>query len=273
MFNSARLVGPSIAGLLVSALGEGICFLLNAISFLAIIFTLLAIKVPKRKIEIEHPPVLHGLKEGYQYAFGFPPILYVLILVATISLLGMSYMVLMPVFARDILHGGPQTFGFMMGASGIGALAGSFYLASRRSVLGLGRLTAIATCVFGAGMIIFSFSRSIPLSMFIMLFTGCGMILHMAGSNTIVQTIVDENKRGRVMSLLGMSSMGMAPFGSLLAGFLASRIGAPNTLIISGLACIAGALFFYSRLPVIRKAIRPIYVKMGIIKELPIEIE
>jgi MFS family permease len=273
MFNGARLVGPSIAGLLVGALGEGICFLLNAVSFFAIIFTLLAMKIPKKKTEIEHPPVFHGLREGYRYAFGFPPILYVLVLVATISLLGMSYMVLMPVFARDILHGGPQTLGFMMGASGIGALVGSFYLASRRSILGMAKLLAVATGAFGAGIIIFSFSRSIPLSMFIMLFTGFGMILHMTASNTILQTIVDEDKRGRTMSLLGMSSMGMAPFGSLLAGFLANKIGAPNTLVISGLACVAGALFFYSRLPIIRKAVRPIYVKMGIIKDLPVEMQ
>ena len=271
MFNGARLVGPSIAGLLVGALGEGICFLLNAISFLAIIFTLLAMNIPKRKTEVEHPPVFHGLKEGYQYAFGFPPILYLLVLMATVSLLGMPYMVLMPVFARDILHGGPQTLGFMMGASGIGALVGSFYLASRRSVLGLMKLNAIATGGFGAGIIAFSFSRSIPLSMFIMLFTGFGMIIHMAASNTILQTIVDEDKRGRIMSFLAMSSMGMVPFGSLLGGFLASKIGAPNTLIISGIACIVGSLFFYSRLSFIKKAIRPIYVKMGIIRDLPIE--
>lgn len=272
MFNGARLVGPSIAGLLVGALGEGICFLLNAISFLAIIFTLLAMEMPKKKTEVEHPPVFHGLKEGYRYAFGFPPILYLLVLMATVSLLGMPFMVLMPVFARDILHGGPQTLGFIMGASGIGALVGSFYLASRRSVIGLMKLNAIATSGFGAGIIAFSFSRSIPLSMFIMLFTGFGMIIHMAASNTILQTIVDEDKRGRIMSFLAMASMGMVPFGSLLGGFLASKIGAPNTLIISGIACIAGSLFFYSRLSLIKKAIRPIYVKMGIIRDLPIEV-
>lgn len=273
MFNSARLVGPSLAGLLVGALGEGICFLINAISFLAIIFTLVAMNIPKRKTGIEHPPVFQGLKEGYQYAFGFRPILYLLVLMALIGLMGMPYMVLMPVFARDILHGGPQTFGFLMGASGIGALIGSLYLASRRSVLGLVKLNAFATGAFGAGIIIFSFSRSLPLSMCILLFTGLSMIMHMASSNTLLQIVVDEDKRGRVMSYMSMCSMGMAPFGSLLAGSLSDVIGAPNTLMINGIACIVGALFFYSKLPVIRKAIRPIYVKMGIIKDLPVELQ
>jgi MFS family permease len=273
MFNSARLVGPSIAGLLVGALGEGVCFLLNSISFLAIIFTLLAMNIPKKKTEVEHLPVFQGLKEGYQYAFGFRPILYLLVLMALIGLMGMPYMVLMPVFARDILHGGPQTFGFLMGASGIGALIGSLYLASRRSVLGLAKLNAFATGAFGAGIIIFSFSRSLPLSMCILLFTGFGMIIHMASSSTMLQTIVDEDKRGRVMSYMSMCSMGMAPFGSLLAGSLSDAIGAPHTLMINGIVCIVGALFFYSRLPIIKKAIRPIYVKMGIIKDLPVELQ
>ena len=273
MFNSARLVGPSVAGLLVGAFGEGICFLLNAISFFAIIFTLLAMNIPKRKTDVEHLPVFRGLKEGYQYAFRFRPILYLLVLMALIGLMGMPYMVLMPVFARDVLHGGPQTFGFLIGASGIGALTGSLYLASRRSVLGLAKLNAFAIGVFGAGIIIFSFSRTLPLSLCVLFFTGFSMIIHMASSNTMLQTIVDEDKRGRVMSYMAMCSMGMVPFGSLLAGSLADRIGAPNTLIINGIVCIAGALFFYSRLPIIRKAVRPIYVKMGIIKDLPIEMQ
>jgi MFS family permease len=273
MFNSARLVGPSIAGLLVAALGEGICFLLNSISFFAIIFTLLAMNVPQQETKVEHPPVFRGLKEGFQYALGFRPILYILGLMTLIGLMGMPYMVLMPVFARDVLHGGPQTFGFLMGASGIGALTGSLYLASRKSVLGLAKLNVLATCGFGVGIIIFSFSRSLPLSLCILLFTGFGMIMHMASSNTMLQTIVDEDKRGRVMSYMGMCTMGMAPFGSALAGSLSDVIGAPHTLIINGIVSIAGALVFYSRLPAIREAVRPIYVKMGIIKDLPVELQ
>jgi len=270
MFNTARLVGPSIAGLLVGALGEGYCFLINAVSFFAIIFTLLAMKIPKRKQETEHPPVFDGLKEGYRYAIGFRPILYLLVVMALIGLMGMPYMVLMPIFARDILHGGPQTLGFLMGASGTGALVGALYLASRRSVIGLARLNAIATATFGIGIIVFSLSRSLPLSLSILFFTGIGMILHMASSNTLLQTIVEEDKRGRVMSYMSMCSMGMAPFGSFLAGSLSDAIGAPNTLIINGTACIMGSIFFYSRLPAIRKAIGPIYAKMGIVRKRPV---
>ena len=273
MFNTARLVGPSLAGLLVGALGEGVCFFLNAVSFLAIIVTLIAMKIPKKQLEAEHPPVFQGLKEGYQYALNFPPILYLLIVMAIIGLMGMPYMVLMPVFARDILHGGAQTFGFLMGASGSGALVGALYLASRGSVLGLARLNVFATSMFGVAIIIFSFSRSLPLSLSILFFSGIGMILHMASSNTLLQTIVDEDKRGRVMSYMSMCTMGMAPFGSFLAGSLSDAIGAPHTLIINGIACIAGALFFYRKLPVIKQAVRPLYVKMGIIKDRPIEIE
>jgi MFS family permease len=272
MFNSARLVGPSCAGLLLSITSEGVCFLINAISFLAIIVTLLAMKIPKRKRATKSTPLFRGLKEGYRYAFGFPPIRYVLLLLALTSLMGMPYIVLMPVFARDIFHGGPHTLGFLMGASGIGALMGALYLASRKSVIGLGRLIVIASSTFGAALIAFSFSRYVPLSLFIMLFTGSGMIVHGASANTILQTIVDEDKRGRIMSFYTMAFMGMLPFGSLLAGILASRIGAPNTLFVGGIACIIGSLLFLGKLPLIRKRIRPIYVKMGIISGMPTEL-
>jgi MFS family permease len=273
MFNGARLVGPSIAGLVVSAIGEGPCFLINAISFLAIIVTLLAMRIPNRMSETKPSTLFYGLKEGYRYALGFPPIRYVLFLLAITSLVGMPYMVLMPIFARDILHGGPHTLGFLMGASGVGALVGALYLASRKSLLGLGKLIVIASSTFGAGLIVFSFSRSYPFSLFILLFTGFGMIVEMASSNTIIQTIVDEDKRGRVMSLYAMAFGGTAPFGSIMAGILASRIGAPNTLIISGTICIIGSLLFLKKLPLIRQAVRPIYIKMGIIRTMPTDLQ
>lgn len=273
MFNGARLVGPSIAGLLIGIVGEGLCFLLNAISFLAIIFALLAMNIPKIRRKTQSVPVLQELKEGYRYAFGFAPIRYIILLLGLISLMGMPYLVLMPIFARDILHGGPHTLGFLMGASGIGALAGAIYLASRKTVLGLGRLIVIASSTFGVGLIAFSFSRYIQLSLCMMLLIGFGMIVQMASSNTILQTIVDEDKRGRIMSFYAMAFMGMAPFGSLLAGSLASRIGAPNTLIISGAACIIGSLLFFTKLPLIRKIVRPIYLQMGIIREMPTELQ
>jgi MFS family permease len=272
MFNSARLIGPSIAGVLLSLTNEGICFLINAVSFFATIMMLLAMKIPKRTIAAQSSPLFHNLKEGYAYAFGFPPIRYALLLLALVSLMGMPYVVLMPVFARDILHGGPRTLGFLMAAGGTGALIGALHLASRRSVLGLGRLIVIASSTFGAALIAFSFSRSIPLSLIIMFFAGSGMITHGASTNTILQTIVEEDKRGRVMSFYTMAFMGMAPLGSLLAGFLASRIGAPNTLMIGGAVCIVGSLLFLSRLSLMRKMIRPIYAKMGIIGKEPPEV-
>jgi MFS family permease len=273
MFNSARLVGPSIAGLIIGVAGEGICFLLNGVSFLAIIFALRAIKIRKRKAAVEPFPVLTDLGEGFRYAFGFAPIRYILLLLGLVSLMGMPYLVLMPVFAKDVLQGGPHTLGFLMAAAGVGALVGSLYLASRKSVLGLGKLIVMASSTFGLGLIGFSLSRYSLLSLLMMVVTGFGMIVQTASSNTILQTIVEEDKRGRVMSLYAMSFMGMAPFGSLMAGSLASRIGAPVTLIISGITCIAGSLFFYSRLPAIRKIVRPIYVEMGIIKEMPSELQ
>jgi MFS family permease len=269
MFNGARLVGPSIAGLLISIVGEATCFFLNGISFLAIVIALLAMNVPERKRESEPLPFFQRLRDGFRYTFGFAPTRYIILLLGLVSLMGMPYLVLMPIFARDILHGGPHTLGFLMGASGIGALIGALYLASRKTVLGLGRLIVISSSAFGLGLIVFSASRYIQLSLCMMLLIGFGMIVHMASSNTILQTIVDEDKRGRIMSFYAMAFMGMAPFGSLMAGGLASKIGAPNTLIISGCACVIGSLLFLTKLTLIRKLVRPIYVQMGIVREMP----
>lgn len=273
MFNGARLVGPSIAGLLIAYVGEGVCFLVNGISFFAIILALMAMRTTQKVRQQSSDAVLHELKEGFQYAAGFAPIRYIILLVGLLSLLSMPYIVLMPVFARDILHGGSHTLGFLMGASGIGALAGALYLASRKSVIGLARLITISTCVFGCGLIAFSFSRYLPLSLCLMLVTGFGMILSMASCNTIVQTVVDEDKRGRVMSFYAIAFVGMAPFGSLIGGSIAHNIGAPLTLTLCGVSSIVGAIFFYNRLPEIRKFVRPIYLRMGIIQEMPTELQ
>jgi MFS family permease len=267
MVNSARLLGPSIAGVLIASMGEGMCFLLNGMSYLAVILSLLAMKITSKRTETPDTYVLHGLKEGFHYAFGFLPIRYILLLLALVSLIGMPYTVLMPVFARDILHGGPHTLGFLMGSSGVGALVGAIYLASRRSVLGLGKWIALAASLFGIGLIAFSLSRIFWFSLFLMLLTGFGMIVQMASSNTVLQTVVDEDKRGRVMSFYAMAFRGMTPFGSLLAGGLASKIGAPNTLMIGGISCILGSLVFARKLPLLRQMVRPIYVKMGIVSE------
>jgi MFS family permease len=267
MATSARLFGPSIAGILIATVGEGMCFLLNGLSFLAVIAALLAMKIPRRKREMQNRQVIQGLKEGFSYAFGFAPIRSLLLLLGLVSLMGMPYQVLMPIFAGKILHGGPHTLGFLMAASGCGALAGTIYLASRKSVLGLGRIIVISSSLFGIGLITFSLSRVFWLSFLLMLLTGSGMMVQMASTNTVLQTIVEEDKRGRVMSFYAMAFMGMVPFGSLLAGSLANNIGAPYTVMIGGIACILGSVMFAKKLPSLRKIAHPVYVEKGIISE------
>jgi MFS family permease len=192
----------------------------------------------------------------------------VLLLLALVSLVGMPYTVLMPIFAGDVLQGGPHTLGFLMGATGVGALVGAIALAARKSVLGLGRLIVIAAFCFGGGLIAFSASRVFPLSMVLLFITGYGMMTQMASTNTILQTIVTDQHRGRVMSYYAMAFVGMAPFGSMLAGALASNIGAPYTLLAGGICCCIGATLFAVRLDELRKAVHPIYVELGILTEV-----
>ena len=273
MVNGARLLGPSIAGVLISAVGEGMCFLLNGISYLAVIAALLAMRIAPRREVAQHPRVLQGLKEGFHYAFGFAPIRSIMMLLGLVSLMGMPYQVLMPVFAKKILHGGPHTLGFLMAAAGLGALVGATYLASRRSVLGLHTLIPLAAAIFGAGLIAFSRSGVTWLSLSLMLVTGFGMMVQMASSNTTLQTIVDDDKRGRVMAFYGMAFMGAAPFGSLLAGGLANAVGAPNTILIGGVVCILGAALFARQLPKLTAMIHPIYAAKGVAPEPALDIE
>ena len=273
MFHGARLLGPSIAGIIIAAVGEGMCFLLNAISYLGVIAALLAMRVAHGDARGKDTNVLQGLKEGFGYALGFAPIRALLLLGGLVSLVGMPYTILAPFFAKDILHGGPHTLGYLMAASGAGSLVGAVYLASRKSLLGLGRIIALTSSVFGIGLMGFSLSHVMWLSLLFMLLTGFGMMVQMASSNTILQTIVDDDKRGRVMSFYTMAFMGMAPFGSLLAGSLASKIGAPNTLLIGGVCCILGSLLFRRKLPVLQKMTRPIYVKRGILPEVALGIQ
>ena len=268
MFNGARLIGPSVAGLVVAAAGEGVCFLINAVSFLAVIASLLAMKNIPQPPAAKRSQVLTELRNGFAYAFGFVPIRSVLMLIALVSLMGMSYTVLMPVFAKEILHGGPHTLGFLMGAIGVGALGGAFFLASRKSAAGIERIIPAAAGVFGVGLMAMSQSRSFPLSLLLMTVVGFGMMTNMVSCNTLIQTLVEDDKRGRVMSLYGMAFMGMTPFGSLLAGSLASRIGAPNAALIGGACCIAGAAAFLRKLPDIRRIIHPIFVQKGILPEV-----
>jgi MFS family permease len=268
--NGGRLLGPSVAGVLIALVGEGMCFLLNGLSFLAVIGALLAMNIKPKKCHGQNRNVFHELKEGFSYAFGFAPIRSLLLLLGLVSLMGMPFTVLMPVFAGKILEGGPETLGFLMGAMGTGALTGTVYLASRKSVLGLGRIIAIATGLFGAGLILFSLSRVFLLSLLLIMPTGFGMFVQMTSTNTILQTLVEEDKRGRVMSFHSMAIMGMTPFGSLLAGSLASHFGAPTAVMISGISCILGSLMFARKLPMLRVIARPLYVKKGIIEGIPI---
>jgi MFS family permease len=268
MFNAARLVGPSVAGLVIAAVGEGICFLINAVSYLAVIGSLLAMRLkPFERPNVEHK-VLESLREGFSYAFGFAPIRSIILLIGMLSLFGMPFSVLMPVFARDVLGGSANTLGFIMGASGMGALSGALYLASRKTVLGLGKLIVGAALLFGLGLVLFSFTRSLPLAMFCIFLAGLGMMLQMASCNTILQTIVDEDKRGRVMSFYSMAFMGMAPFGSLLAGWVAEHIGVTYTLLGCGVLCGISILPFALHLPTLRQLVRPIYQRLGILPEI-----
>ncbi len=268
MVNSARLIGPAVAGILVAIVGEGFCFLINGISFMSVIAALLAMRIKKISKNKYSNNIAQDIKEGFRYAFGFVPIRSILLFLGLVSLVGMPYTVLMPIFAKDVLNGGPNFLGFLMASAGIGALVGGIYLASRRTVLGLGKILTAATGIFGLSLIIFSVSKNLWLSLSMMLISGLGMIIHIASVNTILQTITEDDKRGRVMSFFTMAFIGMSPFGSLMAGALANSIGAPNTVLISGGICILGAVIFSIKLPLIRKFVRPIYIKKGIISEV-----
>jgi len=267
MFHGASLVGPAIAGILIAIVGEGICFLLNGLSFIGVIISLLAMKITPKLRGKNFPPVWQGLKEGFIYTFGFPPIRSLILLLAWTNLIGISYTVLMPVFANVILHGGAHTFGFLLAASGCGAMSGSIFLASRRSVLGLLKIIAINSILFGIGLVLFSLSQIFWLSILLLAITGFGMVLLLAGANTALQTMVDEDKRGRVMSFFIIANVGMLPFGNLLAGSLAHLIGAPKTILIGGILCILGSIMYAIKLPSMRALIRPIYIRKGIILE------
>lgn len=265
MFNGARLIGPALAGLLIGTVGASYCFLIDGLSYIAVIAGLLAMRIEPRKIAVTNTKPLQRLREGFVYAFGFPPIRSILLLLALVSFAGMSHTVLVPIFATQILKGGPETLGFLMAASGVGAFAGAIYLSTRKSILGIGKLIAISPAIMGFGLIGFALSRELWFSLIMMLFVGIGFILQFAGGNTFLQTIVEDDKRGRVMSIYTMAFFGVTPFGNLLAGGLANYIGAANTVLIGGILCILGATIFTKQLPSLKPLVRPIYQKMGLI--------
>ncbi len=280
MVNMARLAGPSIAGLVIAATNEGWCFFIDGVSYIAVIISLLMMRIHLPGGRRRAASAFHELKEGWQYVAGFLPIRTILLLFAVVSLMGMPFVVLMPIFAAKVLHGGPHTLGFLMGAMGVGALISALSLAARKSVRGLIRIIPVSATVFGAGLIGFGLSHVFWLSMLTVSIAGMGMMQGMAASNTVIQTLVTEDKRGRVMSYYTMAFVGMAPFGSLLAGTMASSIpttrtllgraallltGAQWTVIINGVVVVLAALWFLSMLPALRKVVRPIYQEMGII--------
>lgn len=265
MVNGSRLIGPSLAGLIIAAWGEGYCFLLDGISYMAVIVSLLAMVVAPFDGKRGRPGVLHELAEGWRYVSQFTPIRSILLLMALVSFAGMPYMALLPMFAGKILGGGADTLGFLMAATGAGALAGALTLALRRSVIGLGKLIGWNAATFGVALIAFAFSHWMWLSLVMMVAAGFGMMQQMAASNTVLQTIAEEDKLGRVMSYYAMAFVGAAPFGSLAAGWAASHIGTPITLALGGALCVAGSVWFATRLPAIRSQVRPLYAQLGII--------
>jgi MFS family permease len=266
MVNMARLVGPALAGFVIASVGEGYCFLVDGLSYLAVIVSLVMMRITIAQVTRAPAAMLQQLREGWEYVRGFSPIRTILLLFALISLMGMPFMVLMPIFASKVLHGGPHTLGLLLGASGVGALTSAVSLALRRTVRGLTTMIQISAALFGLGLICFGLSRVFLLSMCLMLVVGFGMMQGMAASNTVIQTLVPEDKRGRVMSYYTMAFVGMAPFGSLLAGGLAHTLGAPHAVMITGAFCLAGALWFTTQLKSIRTVMRPIYIEMGIIR-------
>ncbi len=266
LFNGARFIGPSIGGIFIAAFGEGMCFLVNAFSFIAVIIALFLINTKIIKVHDVRKKIMHELKEGFDYTFGITPVKTIIFLLGLSSVVSMPYVTVLPVFAKLVLNGGPRTFGFLMACVGAGALTGAIYLASRRSVVGLSRVLSAATFVFGAGLVVLSFTNKMIFSMIVIYLASIGMMVQIASCNTIIQSLVDDDKRGRVMSFYAVSFTGLAPFGNLLIGALTKAMGVRHAIVFSGISSLIGAIIFAVNLPKMRKAIRPIYVKKGIIK-------
>ncbi|MGA2982663.1 MAG: MFS transporter [Terriglobia bacterium] len=263
MFNGARILGPAIAGITVAAIGEGWCFFSNGVSYIAVIIGLLMMTVTPRERSRRIVSGLESVLEGFRFVWHTGPIRALLLLLGLVSLTGMPYAVLMPIFADKILHSDARGLGLLMGSTGVGALAATLVMAARREVHGLGRWILYASTGFGASLILFSFSRSLLLSVALLLPAGFCMLIQMASSNTLIQTMVPDALRGRVMSVYSMMFMGMAPFGALSAGVIAHRLGAPFTVALGGAACIVGSLAFGSKWPALRGEARQLILAQG----------
>jgi MFS family permease len=260
MANGARLIGPAIGGLIIAAFGEGWCFFIDGVSYFAVIASLLLMRVPAL-VGRDRPEtgLLEELREGWDYVSGFRPIRTILLLFGLTCLMGWPYSVLLPVFAGQVLHGGAHTLGWLTAASGVGAFSSALALAMRKSVAGLTRTLQAAAVLLGVGLILFGLSHVLWLSLALMVVVGFGLIQAAAVSNTIIQSLVPDDKRARVMGYYTMAFFGAAPFGSLFAGGLAEHIGAPYTVMLTGLCCIGGAAWFTLQLPKIRPAMRAAY--------------
>jgi MFS family permease len=267
VFNLARLIGPALAGFIIVYVGAAGCYFVDGISYFAVIISLFFMRMdapPPR--DRRHP--LTELHEGFNYAWNFRPIRAILVTCGLISFLGFSYAILMPLFARDIFGGDARVLGYLMSATGIGALIAGGYLSMRTRISGLGNVIALGGMLMGSGLVAFAFSKWLPLSLFFLMIAGFGAVLMMAGSNTVLQAIVEEDKRGRVMALFTMAVMGSMPFGNLLIGWIAKIFGAPIALCISGAVVFVVAITFFRQLPKIREAAKPVMSKLGLL-EIP----
>jgi len=265
MFNSARLIGPSIAGLIVAGFGESFCFLLNAVSYLGVIWALYSMKIKPNENRVKREENLFSsIKAGFNYTWNFIPVRNLLIMISIVSLFGTPYMVLMPVFAKTILHGGAHTMGFLVGGIGFGAFIAALVLASRKSVIGLQNIIVRSAFMFALTLIAFSLSSSYVISQILVVLAGFSVMSQTASSNTIIQTIIEDGMRGRVMSFYTMSFMGTMPIGSLLIGAIAQSLGAQAALFMGGIICLAGALWLMTNLSKISTVIHSVYEKNGI---------
>lgn len=267
MVNATRLIGPALAGVMIAATGEGWCFGVDGVSYIAVIASLLLMRIARDEQTAQSTSMAGQLAEGWRYVAGSLPIRNILLLFAMLSLMGWPFMVLMPIFAAQVLHGGAHTLGFLSGAVGVGSLACAITMLMRRTVRGLARMLPIGAIVFGLGLVGFGLSTKLWLSLAIMLVVGFGMMQGLTASNTILQTLVDEKMRGRVMSYYTMAFVGMAPFGSLLSGALAHWMGAERTVVVSGVACVVGGVWFALRLPALRPELHAIYQRNGVLPQ------
>jgi MFS family permease len=268
MVNGARLLGPALGGLLLAQIGAGGCFLLNGISYLAVLAALLAMRLTPRPHPPAHPPLMHGLREGFRYAFGFPPIRALLLMLGLASMAGISYNVLLPEYTDKVLHGDARMLGFLMASSGVGSLAAAVFLASRTTVLGLGKWVMLGSGLMGVALMAFAVKQGLWLTVAQLFVIGFALMIQMASTNSLLQTITDEDMRGRVMSFYTMAFLGMAPIGSLVAGALADWIGTVYTFALNGAACVVGALVFATQRPRLRALVRPIFVRLNIVPEI-----